>query len=449
MPASSSGFDAAAVPTLAGPAMGLSSSALKQRVLAGLGANAFGQAVTVAIQLVSVPVLLSRWDAATYGTWLVLTAIPAYISMAELGMVAAAGNRMTMAMGRGDSAEANRSFHSAIVFMAAVCALIALLGLPLIAFAPLPGRDDADVRWALSFLLTGVVFSLLGGLYDALFRATGRYARGVLLSHLERIVEWLALLGAFYLAGSFSAMALAQLVVRMLGFVVITRIGLQGDPRIRWGVSAATRAELRQLFRMGLHYMTFAAGQAFSLQGFTLVVGALLNAPAVAVFNTYRTIARTLVQAIATLSHALAPEFATLFGAGRLAHLRRLYRRAGVASALAAVALALLLYAAAPWLLKTWTLGAVPFEAASMAMMLAYAAVGAVWHVPKDLLMATTRHARLGLVSVLLGAAGVAAAVVLGHLAGLPGIVLALLGAEVLMGLAAAMLARRALRETT
>ena len=72
------------------------------------------------IQVASLPLFLLHWDANRYGTWLMLSAVPTYLLMADVGMVATAGNRMTMEMARGRAEHANRIFHSATVFMVAV-----------------------------------------------------------------------------------------------------------------------------------------------------------------------------------------------------------------------------------------------------------------------------------------------------------------------------------------
>jgi len=75
---------------------------MRRRLIAGMGASTFGLGINIAIQLLSLPLFLQHWDTSTYGAWLVLSAIPAYLSMADVGMVTAAGNKMTMAMGGGD-----------------------------------------------------------------------------------------------------------------------------------------------------------------------------------------------------------------------------------------------------------------------------------------------------------------------------------------------------------
>ena len=137
---------------------------MKRRVIAGMSANSFGMAITIGIQLVSLSLFLYFWDAATYGVWLMLSAIPAYLSMADVGMVTAAGNKMTMAMGKGDLIETNRVFQSAQLFMSVVCCVIAILTIPVIFYAPLPFFQSVDMRVALSALCIGVLAALFAGL---------------------------------------------------------------------------------------------------------------------------------------------------------------------------------------------------------------------------------------------------------------------------------------------
>lgn len=176
-------------------------NALLNRVIAAMGAGAFGQAVIIIIQVFSLPLFLKRWDTATYGTWLLLSAMPSYLSMTDVGMVATAGNRMTMAMGRGDKAEANRLFHSSFVFVVVMTAAAMLLCVPIALLAPVSGLADTDQRIAVTALVAGVLIAQFGGLSDAIYRATGRFALAMLLGNLLRLAEWGGYMVGLYLSG--------------------------------------------------------------------------------------------------------------------------------------------------------------------------------------------------------------------------------------------------------
>ena len=64
-------------------------------------------------------------------------------------MVQAAGNKMTMAVGRGEVAEANRIFQSAQMVMVLVCGALGILLTPLALLGPLPDFIRPDERVAL------------------------------------------------------------------------------------------------------------------------------------------------------------------------------------------------------------------------------------------------------------------------------------------------------------
>ncbi|RZL02118.1 MAG: hypothetical protein EOP36_08830 [Rubrivivax sp.] len=372
-----------------------------RRVVAALGAHAFGQAVNIVIQVASLPLFLHRWDVATYGTWLMLSALPAYLSMADVGMVATAGNRMTMAWGQGQAALANTVFQSALVFMLLTCTGVALLTLPLVLLAPLPGLDNRDERMALAAMLCGVLLALFGGLAEAIFKATGRYALGTTLGTLVRLLEWGGWMLGLLVWGSFTAVAVTGLCARLVGVLGAGLLSRRDSAGLHWGLAHAQGTEVRAMLRPALSFMLFPLANAISFQGITLLVGQQFGPAVVTVFNTYRTIARVAVQVTATFGHALWAEFSRLFGQAGAAAVRPVYQRSLLLGLALSVGLSLVLCAAGPELLRLWTHGAVAFDASLMVILLAYAAVCGSWHVPRVLLMATNQHMGLAQWSLL------------------------------------------------
>ncbi|WP_395666719.1 lipopolysaccharide biosynthesis protein [Methylocella sp.] len=419
-----------------------------RRIILGLGANAFGQAVTIAIQLFSLPLFLYFWDPARYGSWLLLSAIPAYVMMADVGMVTAAGNKMAMAIGRADVAEANRVYQSAQLFMTIVCGGLALILAPAVLLLPLPSYMTMDMRVALAALLCGVLTALYGGLAEAAFRATGRYAVGTMLGQIARLAEFAGYMLGLALFRTFSGVALTGFLGRAIGAGVTTWLSQRDSQGLRLGFSAASREELKSIIRPALSFMVFPIANALSFQGVTLLVGALSGTTAVALFNTYRTIARIAVQVTAMFSHALGPEFSRLYGEGGAAAVRRLYQRSAALSAAQSAALSLILYFVAPFLLEVWTHGRIPFVPGVMAWLLAYAAVGGIWHVPRIFLMSTNRHIGLSGWSFVAALLSVVVAFGLGHvLGGVEGAAIGMFLSEAFIACVCVYIARLVLRE--
>lgn len=419
--------------------------AMHQRVLAAMGAHSMGMAITVGIQLASLPLFLVFWNTASYGVWLLISALPAYLAMADVGMVTAAGNRMTMAMGAGDTALANRVFQSAQMFMLIVCAALLVLALPVIVWAPWPTDATLDQRMALMALTASVVVAFAGGLSEQVFKATHRYALGTLLGNITRLAEWAGWMLGLMAVGSFSAVAITGLAFRVAGTLLTMVVARSGEHGLQWGSRHATRATVHQMVRPAAAFMAFPLANALSFQGVTLLVGAMLGPVAVAVFSTYRTLARTAVQVTAMFSHSLWPEFSRLFGQGSLAELRQLAGRSGWLSAAQVLVLCGALYLASPWLLEAWTHGKIAFDPTVMGLLIAYAAVSGLWHVPRVLLMSTNQHGALAWWSMLAGAACVTLTAWLAPRVGLSGVGGAMLLSELLVAGACVLLALRAL----
>ena len=106
------------------------------------------------------------------------------------------------------------------------------------------------------------------------------------------------------------------------------------------------------------------------------------------------------------------------------------------------------LYFAAPWLLLWWTNGAIEFRPGLMLLMVAYAAVGGMWHVPRVLLMAVNAHARLAIWALATAALALLLATVGGRSMGLPGVAAAILASEMAIAVACGILAHRLLHRS-
>nr|WP_315197801.1 hypothetical protein [uncultured Aquabacterium sp.] len=407
-----------------------------------MGAGAFGQAVVIVIQIFSLPLFLKQWDTATYGTWLLLSAMPSYLAMTDLGMVATAGNRMTMALGHGDKVEANRLFHSAFMFVLAMTGGAVLLSVPVALFAPFDSLQSADQRMAICLLILGVLVAQFGGLSDAIFRATGRFAQAVMLGNVLRLLEWGGMMAGLYMAGTFTAVALGGLLVRVACTAVLVGVSAQGSHGLTWHWRHASMDEIKSLFKPALSFMVFPLSSALSLQGITLLVGHFFGPAVVAIFNSYRTIARVAVQATSILSNAVWGEFSFLFGKGGAAAVRPIYRRSLMLGAAGSAALSLILYFAAPLLLELWSHGQIPFQAWPMLILLGYAAIAGTWHVPRVLLLSTNQHIGLAQWSLVGAMVAMGAAYLMQGPMGIEGVCLAMLASELLMAVVCLKLAR-------
>ena len=410
---------------------------MKRRIIAGMGANSFGLAITIGIQLLSLPIFLHYWDTSTYGIWIMLSAIPAYLSMADAGMVAAAGNQMTMSMAQGHVVEANKTFQSAQLFMTIACSAIAVVVFAFVMLVPFPGLVSFDRKIALMALSFGVLLSLFAGLTETVYTSTSRYATGAILGNLVRLAEWLGSMLGLVLLGSFTGVALSSLAARFIGTVLFIWYSTHGKHGLKLGFSAAQKAEVIALVKPAISFMTFPLANALSFQGVTLLVGTLFGPSLVAIFNTYRTIARISVQVTAMFSFAVWPEFSRLFGKGGMMAVESLFKRSAVFGIFQAIALSILVFFISPMILDFWTHGRIKFDSDLMLLMLIYAAICGVWHVPRGLLMAINQPMKIAQWSLVVGVLVIALAWWFGRYWMLNGVAIAMIISELLIALVA------------
>src|SRR3989454_5030380 len=209
-------------------------SNIVRRLLKGFGANLYGQAVVVAIQLAGVPILLQYWHAQLYGEWLILFAIPSYLSMTDLGFSQSAANDMTARVARGDRAGALTVFQSlgALVSGVAVAGLLLVAAaaalLPLGSWTHLGDLSTRDVRWVLWFLAAEVLVRLADGINHAGFRATGDYALHVAIYYSTLFAQhasvWLlAVLGLGPVAAAAGFFVIRAAVTPTVAFLLTRR----------------------------------------------------------------------------------------------------------------------------------------------------------------------------------------------------------------------------------
>jgi O-antigen/teichoic acid export membrane protein len=385
----------------------------------GFGAHLYGQAVVVCIQLVGVPVLLHFWGAQLYGEWLILSAIPVYLSMTDLGFSQSAANDMTQRMARGDVEGAVEVFQSLGVLVLAVVLVGLILVVAVVWILPI-GRlmhfhvlSSTDVRWVLSLLAAEVLVRLADGVSHAGYRATGDYALHVGIYYsvllLQSISVWVAAIAG---AGAVTA-AGAMLCVRIVATPIVGLVLVERHGELSFGFRHAARRSLRGLFRPAVANVSMPLAQALSGQGMVLAIGGTLGAVAVVVFSTLRTLTRLALQAVLTVSQAAEPEFAAAYGASRTDVLNTLFiytLRAGIWLSLAAAVL--LLTAGGP-ILEVWTRGRVAMDPALFRWLLTSAVLGSLWYSSLTVLKAANRHVRSAGLYAVAAAAAVVMAVVL------------------------------------
>jgi len=287
-----------------------------KRIYASVGANMSGQAITIFIQLASVPIFLSYWSLETYGQWLMLTALPTYFALSDFGFLTVIVNRMTIFSGEKNTAKVKSLFHSAI-FLCLVINTFALLAVIATVFVVDVGvLSNLDNKLALILLVNTAVLSLSSRLIDAVFRSQEEYALGVHILNAIRLFEWCLLIAGLITWGSFFAAAACLFLGRVIGLYFSIFFAQYRHRYLTWSIKKASKTEIEELIKPALAFMSFPVSNAMLFQGMTLIIGTIFGPAYLVMFNTYRTVSRIIVQGVNVIASSVGPELSRQFGEG-------------------------------------------------------------------------------------------------------------------------------------
>ncbi len=379
---------------------------LKAKIVRNLGANAYGQLITVAIQLISVPLFLHYWGVALYGEWLILSSIPAYLSLSDIGFASVAANDMTMRMAQGDKQGALEVYQSIWIFICTVSIVVGSALALIIYTFPLHGLfsithiSSEHTQLVLIVLMLYVLIGLQVGVLSAAFRSVGQYAYGTIMNNTVRLAEWIISMLALVLGASVVVIALVTLVVRLAGLIITWIVFSNLEPWLNLGFKAASVKKIRELLKPAVAFMAFPLGLALSLQGMVLVIGVTLGSSAVVIFSAYRTLTRLLVQIITMINQAVWPEISAAYGAGNVDLVNQLHRKGSSVTFWIALVAVGTLGLFGEWIIGIWTHHTFEQNHTLLLLMLATIFLNVLWQTSWVVLMATNEHKKISMVFI-------------------------------------------------
>lgn len=410
-----------------------------RRVLQSFGASVLGPAVTVLVQLINVPFMLHLWGQELFGEWLMLSAIPTYLLLSDLGFGNVAGSAMTMRVHAGDREGAASIFQTTFAVVSSTTLLLALLSagliyvLPLHSIFHLHAMSASEARMTLLLLSLNSLLLLQWSVLMAAYRAAERYAVGMLYVNLLRVLEGLGVFYVLFTHGRPSALAGYMFAVTVIGTVLIAVQQRRFAPWLPLGWKQARLQQVRELLRPAIAFMGFPVCAAISTQGMTLVVGLVLGPAAVALFNPMRTLARIPLQLTDAIKNSIWAELSAAFGRGDLELARRMHRGAVQATLLISMALVALLWPTGRTIFAFWTHGRVSMDVAAFHLLLIAVFANSVWNTSASVAVSVNRHERVSISYLILSTVSLFVAFVLCHPLGLRGVALGMFLADACM----------------
>jgi O-antigen/teichoic acid export membrane protein len=408
-------------------------------MLRGAQAQVAWHAVRLVVQIGSVPVLVGVWGLHLYGEWLILFAVPSYLSFSDLGMFSAAANDMIIRVARGDREGALDVFQASSVGVGFLLAAVTLGLLILVSVAPITSWlhlriiHEFSAGWILIALTIDTFLVSYGGILYGGFSCVGRYGEGGLLQSAVWLGEFAAM-SVVVLAGSGPAVAAtAMLLARLLGTSAVYVVMRRRVPWLRFGRPKRFRPVLRPLVSPALASGAITAGLALNVQAMVILIGVTLGPASVAVFSTLRTMSRAVIQLVSSVFSVITPEVSKAFAEHDTDRIRALHRGGCQAAVWISAPILLILAVFGHLVVRVWTGGAINTHGLLLDIFLVIAGLESLWVTSFGVMYARNRHQRLGAVYFVLSAVTLPIAWALQHPWGLDGSAASILVLEVVM----------------
>lgn len=300
-------------------------------VLSNATAMIVQKIVRILDQLLLVPFFLTAWGAAYYGEWLTLSIIPSVLAFSDLGFGSAVCNSFVLSYASGDkqsAANLNKSgwliITGCILLGACLTIILMLLGdyFNLFNKSLIPPQEAMT---AVTLMITARLLSFYTQLIEGYYRSARKAALGSFLSSGQQIANILIGISVLWSGYGIIGYATSQLGVSIIFNLIYYLIGkkqidLQGYQ------GRVTKHDIQMIISKGIGYLMTPVWQSIYFQGGTFVVRLTLGPESVAIFNTVRTVCRSVNQMFSIINGSIFPDLQYEYGRGNINTVHRLFR---------------------------------------------------------------------------------------------------------------------------
>jgi len=387
---------------------------LRTRIWTSIAAAAYSRVVTVAYNIVLVPVLLWAWGIHVYGEWIILTAFATFASLSNVGFVQASASEIVLRVAAGDREGAARVLATTTVSLGAlvIAALTVSAGL-LIAFDPCgflgvsvitPANAKIIIMLALSSVTLAFFVTPLSAALGAVMGAGLSSAVSACVKTCE-----ILLVVIVALAGGRPILVAAIMVVSVMVNIAIHSILIRKLLAwLRVKKPLFDTGTFRKLLRpSSAQFLLYASVNIIAIQLPRIVLGHIAGAPAVAFFSVAVTYSRATRAITGFAAQSLQVELSRAFAECRSALVAKLVEAVCQLSFWLTLLISILLLIGAKPLFAIWTHGRVPADIPLIALLAVGTIVGSFSDAFAFLLVGINRVWRLAVSHAVASVTGV------------------------------------------
>ena len=292
--------------------------AIKRNIILNSIGQIGNKVVRIFEQLLLVPFFLSIWGPEYYGEWLTISIIPGVLAFSDLGFGTAVSNAFVLTYSKGDKNRASNIFMTGLIFnsltvlLGVILSIVVIWGSWKLDILEKSIIAPSDIILSLSFLMASRLMAFYMQLFEGFFRAKSKASTAFNLYAIEGLLRigigvMTLLLGCNIVGYSFWQFILA--IVFNLLFALWAKFLIRDLPRGHYDKRVGMT-----ILKKGFGFMLTPVWQSIYLQGSTFVVRIVLGAETVAIFNTVRTVCKSINSAFSIIYGAIFPELQIAYG---------------------------------------------------------------------------------------------------------------------------------------
>lgn len=370
---------------------------IKKRLISGFGANVIGQFINLIIQLISIPLFLKYWDVEMYGEWIILSSIPAFLAMADLGFTSAAGNEMTLQVGASRKDYALEIFQSTLQLLN-IISLICIVFIVIISFLPLKiilnikTVSEIEVNYIIICLIIQVICQIHCNLISVGFRSNGENATGVWIVNFFQITSILAITIGLNNNSGPVQIAVILLASKTLQLIISIYLIQQKSKWLRYGYKSSRFQTIKEMSKKSIIFLAFPAGNILKNQGLLMAIGSILGPTAVVVFSSTKTMVNGIAQIMNVINNSVMGEISLAYGAGNLKLVSRIHKLSCQFAFITTLFCVLILGIFGEKIIDLWTHSSNIYNQNLLFILLLGALINSIWNTGSVVLYATNNH---------------------------------------------------------
>lgn len=305
---------------------------LKRNLFYNVLSNLISKLVRVSEQLLLIPFFITSWGAAYYGEWLTLTIIPSVIAFSDMGFGTAAGNKFVLYYVGGSFQKAlniSKTGKYLITFMVIFAIVLSVFSLGILSYFGVFEKsliDKYDGIAAVSILILARLTSFYSQLFESYYRAARKAALSINLITVRGFLNLIVGVLVLKFEGTIVDYAISQLIVALVFNISFGFYGRSLLPIFKDFKGVFVKEEQKEITRKGFGFLMSPIWQVIYFQGTTFIVRIVLGPESVAIFNTVRTLSRSVNQLYTIVNSSVFPELQYELGAGNLEKAQKLFR---------------------------------------------------------------------------------------------------------------------------